>query len=374
MREVRSGVGKELCMLITLDPSLTLRRTVDDGNPQFNPGHDPGEWTAEMAATRRRSGLVERISGPSKYDRAAMAHIPKSVVFSDVPVGAEAYHKNYMEYLEVCYARHYIPVVAPHLLWYGVLAEIATAIKADPELYRDLFTRESDAATVLVPSADDSLDVLVLLGYLRHLVPTDMSMFMPEFSTATTGYTVAASAAFADAVSPYYNYMVYACGFPSIRVDGTSMDWTRFAMSAARLAVVLPGLATYLNRVSIRAEDIGRSLDLTTTHEELMALWKGFFKNERCGSGSQTVVSGWYTDFYMTVPGLAKSENFTSQVSRVEYTSLSTQRRYALYAGLFASTFEDGVLVPDFSTSTEFVGVVEQPRDVPTHGEQPRLG
>lgn len=360
-------------MIITLDASLdaTRRRFVNDSEPHNvypPPPKPPGapEWTPARASFMYRGRLVQELADPETRKSDYWVPGPdvddtpeaRQVVSSSLPFGAEAYHRNYLDYVEASYARHYGVVVAPHTLWYVVLSEIASAVKASPETFRALFSTSAEKQDIHLMKGPGVDVVAGLLREVARKVPTPAGNFLPAFSTQTDASVRACQVAFLDAVSPFYNYWVLSCGIPRIRLDGTKADWKLFESSVRVLAGLMPSLAGYLGRVADRIEGVVGMFDARTTDEERVAFWKEFYYNERCGSGGETLVRGWIREFYREEPRLAKSCNYPPQVGQVEYTDLDNGRKYVVRAGLFSSTFEEegGFLVPDFSFVEECLG------------------
>lgn len=274
----------------------------------------------------------------------------KAIIKSTVPENADAYIKGYFGYLEWAYNTHHGVVISPTVIWYTVLAEIAGHIKENAEHYRPLFTDSPGKKDITVHGwAEDGIDPREFVGQLRDVVPMGVDLFLPEFSTATESYDIAAAAAFCDAVSPYYNYMMLACGISRVRVDGTVQDWDNLLghldAVAARLDKSLSWYATIRPHIEkMRAAAAG---------EEDVAFWKRIYTEKRCGSGSQVTVSGWFADFAMTKPRVAYPENFPPHISNVEVTQVETGRKYQFSTGILHATLEDGYLVPQFSYAIE---------------------
>jgi len=318
----------------------------------------------ELADEKRRgydhttsTEWAENVSGPMQYDGNTHERVPKPIVTNAIPEGVDAYHKNYLTYLERCYAWHAGAVVAPHHLWYMVLSELAGHIKANAEHYRSLFTNAPEGSDkteiVIVSGSLTEIDPQVLVAYLRHMVPVGTDVFLPTFSTATMDYDVAACAAFCDAMSPFYSYSMLLCGFPRIRLEGTRDDWQRFLDHLGQIKGHMDKAAAYLGHVE---EQIGKVL-ATYDGEPDIEFWKGMFFTERCGSGSDTFVRGWITDFFMEQPSMPKATNFSSHIAKFEYKQLDTEMKYEAFHGLFSSRLDaDGFLVPGYSHVTESRG------------------
>lgn len=283
--------------------------------------------------------------------------VTRDILSSAVPDEAAAYHKGYFGYLELAYNAHRGIVIGPTHVWYTVLAELAGHVKANAEHYRALFTDSPGKKDIVVHGdAEVDVDPRAFVDQLRALVPVGADLFLPTFTTADEAYDIAASAAFCDAVSPYYNYMMMCCGIPRVRVEGTVEDWGNLLAHldavAGRLDLAKAWFALVRSHVAkIRAAAAG---------EVDVAFWKDIYHTERCGSGSQVEVSGWFTAFAMDPPSVTFPENFPTHTSKVEVTQVETGRKYLFTAGLFHSDVSGDFLVPRFGHLTERLPAVAE--------------
>ena len=253
-------------------------------------------------------------------------------------------HQNYLEYLAAAWKSHRGIVVSPDLLWHIVLNETAGHIKANAASYRDLFTTSTGKVEIKVQTSDPELLPLdAIMAELTKLVPTDIALFRPEFSTSTDASRLAMMATFADAMSPFYNYSMYMCGITKVKVLGSEQDWNRFLFSLNALGNIIPKLKSYYDQVGNVIEGIAANTESPSTD-----FWSKIFSLKKCGSGSQVQVEGWITKFYIKKPSPAYVNNYPTWVSYVEYKNLTTDKSYQLVYGLFSSTEADGYLVPDF--------------------------
>ena len=255
------------------------------------------------------------------------------------------YHANYLSYLELCWGRHLGAVLTPDIFWYMLLCELALLIAENPEKYRHLFTESQEKQTIIVQGDGILLPLDLIMRQLKQLVPAGFAEhFVHQFSTTDERALFAQQAAFADAVSPYYNYAMLACGIPRIRLEGTTADWLKIADAWAHITLEFPDEHEFFGRVGLCICAIGKQLT-----EPDPGFWNGMFRLERCGSGSQTEVRGWITELYRKPPKhTAFVSNFSPHISVVNYQHLTLQKDYALKVGLFSSRIELGTLVPQF--------------------------
>jgi len=275
----------------------------------------------------------------------------KAIIKSTVPENADAYIKGYYDYMTYAYNTHHGVVISPTVIWYIVLAEMAGHIKRNTEHYRALFTDSPGKKDITVYGwAEDGIDPRDFVGQLRDIVPMGVDLFLPEFSTATESYDIAAAAAFCDAVSPYYNYSMLMCGISKVRVEGTVQDWDNLLGHLDAVAARLDKAAAWFARIRPHLQKIRAAV----AGEVDVDFWKRIYTETRCGSGSQVLVSGWFADFAMVKPQLAYPENFPPHISNVEVTQVETGRKYKFSTGILHATLdESGYLVPHFSYAIE---------------------
>ena len=129
------------------------------------------------------------------------------------------------------------------------------------------------------------------------------------------------------------------CGFPAIHVRGTTDDWGKVCESWKNMQNIIPG--KWHQKVMQVLLNIYANLDTAS-------FWKSMFKLEKCGSGSQVEVRGWFTDLFKKQPEVTYPENYAPHVSIVSYRQLNRQKDYDMKVGLFFSKQEDDFLIPDF--------------------------
>lgn len=263
-------------------------------------------------------------------------------------INGEYRHTNYLEYLQMAWGSHHGIVLSPDIFWFILLNESASHIKDNSEHYRGLFTTSPEGKTnIVVPTSDPQLISLDLItDELKKLVPTDIDIFIPKFSTSTPASAFAFKAAFADAMSPYYNYMMFMCGISKIQLQGTNEDWNKLSEGIDKLKSLLnkdENITAYFDKIKGISNSIISELETPNVN-----FWKDMFNLERCGSGGQVDVKGWIVDLYIKKPRPAYVNNFPTNAAKVSYTLLNTNQKFELKYGLFSSNVEDGFLVPDF--------------------------
>lgn len=274
----------------------------------------------------------------------------EEVVFNTVPTDAYDYHYSYLGYLQNAYARHEGIVVAPHTMWYSLVCEIAQHVVSNSKQYARLFTKTPDTKiNIAVPCNNEHEPLRIndiyeaLVGY----VPINTELFLPKFTTSTDMSSAATLASFLETCSPYYNYFMLACGYPSIMIDGNNEDWELYKDRASSLASEFSkmdsddGISQHINNNVLPIIDKIMEKDV-----EFMS---GIFSQKPCGSGSQQLVDGWFTKMFMKIPSQPEVSNFATHITKVPYTTLPSGTKWNLCFMLGHSRKdEDGFMVPDF--------------------------
>jgi hypothetical protein len=281
----------------------------------------------------------------AKYFLERHFDFSKRKIVAENVTGADFYHRNYLSYLEHCWDKHLGIIISPDIIWHLILMELAGHIKEQPETYRSLFSTSTEKIEIKVPYNGPVLDLNAIVAHLKDLVPTNTDLFVPEFSTTDAGAAFAFQAAFADAMSPYYNYSMYMCGVSKIQITGTPPDWGKMLVNIRELKNSFPIIADYFERISNFVATI-----LKQFSEPDVETMRKFFALERCGSGGQVEVEGWVTDLYLdNKPRVAYPQNFSASISVVSYKLIETNQKFELRCGLFSSILQGDYLVPGFS-------------------------
>jgi hypothetical protein len=254
-------------------------------------------------------------------------------------IEAKITHKNYLDYLTECWKRHYGVIISPTIFWNMVLSNLAYEVNKNPNKYRKYFTASDEKQEICVQQGGNKIDTALLIEGVTWKIPTDIVIHcFPDYTTDTEKAKIANYTAFLDMVSPYYNYSMYLCGIPKVKVLGTLDDWNLFIAKCMKIAETIPEFKKYLGVVRKR---------IVSIYED-SCNYSQIFTLEPCGSGSQIEVAGWITDFYIEQPCVTYPENFISCISKIDYHNYNDGKNYRLYAGLFTSIVENDYLVPDF--------------------------
>lgn len=283
--------------------------------------------------------------------------------------GFSQYQVNYLELMSSAYSSHYKIEIAPHDLWFIVLSELAAVIKANKEQVRHLFTTSTEKKTIQVDTNDvTKIDLNLVVTQLRDLVPTDIGLFVPEFSTHTPESKLACYAGLCDAMKVYYSYETRLCGLPELRITGTKEDWLLFhecleELSKDTLLGIVPGVKQWLYTVQTIIVEF---IHVTGVQAPDISFWKDVFSKNNVGSGGDFVISGWITKLFMYKPRMFKLENFSAALATVPYKNVDTGREFtAVYGALKGIRTEDGFMKAGYAGLVfEHVDAVPTPHTV----------
>lgn len=258
--------------------------------------------------------------------------------------------KGFIEYICFCYQNHYAAVMSPTDIMYMVQCELATAVKQAPDQFAALFTTTPGQKQEIITLTGnvEEIDVFAVVDKLRERVPTNVDLFLPEFSTTTITSNLAVHVAFCDMVSPYYNYSTCLCGIPRIEIAGTEEDWTKLAQTLYYLSELFTGdLKKYLGRVWSRVTGI-----IGECKNGNGRMFQQMVQMEKCGSGSEYEITGWILDFMNTPdePPIML-QNVHQHISKMEYKNLETQRTFDMYAGIFYCELYGDLAKPQYNAN-----------------------
>ncbi|MER8182232.1 DUF4419 domain-containing protein [Kitasatospora sp. NPDC094015] len=254
--------------------------------------------------------------------------------------------------LHLSFAGHLPLSLAPDVLWYAVVHEIAVHVRLNSAVYAGLFTATPDERQIVEVRDDRAPEdwersINLVREPLRALIgERTADLFLPAFSTTTPADATAALVALMDVVSPYYQFRWRTlCGIPRIRLEGTAADWQLLADRARGLAAHFPALAPWFTALLPVLDTIAST---AAGHGVDQEFWSSLYKYRAFSGGSQ--VTGWINAFFAHRytdegpsprtefgPGSAGGGQFPSHVSRVPFVWTNP-------VGTFGMAFLGGVL------------------------------
>ena len=298
--------------IITLNDTLKF---IDDSIVNMNADHEPQRFAKYWGYDRLN--VLEYVSGTTDH-----INLKNHGLFGLIS-HAYKYHK---------------PVtINPTDVWILILSQFKTIIKENVEYYSNLFTDSPEKTEISVPTNSlYELPVESVIARLNEYIKFDSKLVSVEFSTDTPIANEVKTHLLLDMASPYFNYSMFLCGIPSIKIGGTVEDWEKLENTFLKLNELF-----YLKH---NDDYINWQCSVAHIADVLLSAAKGdydidffndIFTQQNIGSGGELKIKGWITNLFYKIPDVPKIENFNSHVSCIEYKNNSTNKNYIMLSGGF---------------------------------------
>ena len=298
--------------VITLNDTLKF---TDDSSVNSTGGHDPRRLAKYWGYDRQN--VLEYVSGTT--DRINLKNHGLFGLISH----AYKYHKSV--------------TINPTDVWILILSQFKTIIKENVEFYRHLFTDSPEKTEISVPTNSlYELPVESVIARLNEYIKFDSKLVRVEFSTDTPIANEVKNHLLLDMASPYFNYSMFLCGIPSIKIGGEVEDWERLENAFLQLNEIfyLKDNDEYLNWQCSVAH-IASVLLSAAKGDYDVDFFGDIFTQRNVGSGGDLEIKGWITSLFYKLPKVPKIENFNSHISCIEYKNKSTNKDYIMLSGGF---------------------------------------
>jgi hypothetical protein len=190
--------------------------------------------------------------------------------------------------------------LSPDMLWVTILQGLALHVRNNAEALRRRFVSH-DGGKVIAVSHDGLHDgspenpwpevVAMLTAGVREEIGRDKDWLAADFSTTGRVERTAAEIVLLDAMSPYFEYRVYAgCGIPAVTLEGSVEDWRKLADKVGRLADF--ELDWWLRHLRPIADHFVRA----ASGRPDMNFWRNIYK--RLDQYGGYIVSGWIAKLF----------------------------------------------------------------------------
>eukprot|EP00397_Hematodinium_sp_SG-2012_P048102 GEMP01054966.1.p1 GENE.GEMP01054966.1~~GEMP01054966.1.p1 ORF type:complete len:401 (+),score=92.02 GEMP01054966.1:165-1367(+) len=309
----------------------------------------------------------------------------ETLLFNTVPSGADVYHAGFINYLNYCWSSHNGVVLTPDILWFTILTEIALSVNAAPEAFRAIYTDAPEGAEkkeVLIGNFPSDPQFLhEFCAKLKELVPVNVDLFLPKFSTTGPEAEMAICSAFLQAAAEFY-FIRGGCGIPRVAVRGTSADYAKMvdnldAMKAfwpvkdgtmrSRYGICAVTGKQYLEKAIDICSQIAKQVKRREESRKLnkkyiptaaeVTFWKKmYYRNELCASATpvaaDAVPCGWILDLVVSRRNnTANAATLPVHATEVPFQLQGEEREYCWRSGVFSATYnaERDLLEPAFS-------------------------
>jgi hypothetical protein len=314
------------------------------GAPTF-PLDSPEQWVRAFSSDEMFGSDFKQLR--ASFDAAA------------VPVT----HAGFIRYLHACWAAERGAVLRPDMVWHTLVNEVASAVLADPAAYRDLFTKAATGKTEIVIVTRDDLDVGELVAAMRTQIgdPAFAALLCDtRFASEAPGAHTATLLAFAEAGTPYFDYVTTRCGIPSVDVVGSRDEWVALLAAVRGLQRYVPSGGKWLG-AAVRAVDAILHWAFAEPdtdggdYADAAAFFADTFHygaNPMCGSGHEPrLVCGWARGLYACWE--EDLDRFPSHVRQMPYKDRDTGRMYVQAGGLaYSEATADGAFEPGYGFVT----------------------
>lgn len=293
------------------------------------------DWNTEL-----NGGVQLRYNEPSRYEV-----IYEERVQDDAMIG-----KGFLSHMSKAYSQHFKIAVNPQDFWFIVMCELAAVVGKNPSTYQNIFTHSAEKQTILVPTGSFHLPVELVVEQLRSLIPVGVDLFLPAFSTATRDSDLAIACALLHTVKHYYNYSMFCCGLPAVKVNGSKADWQLFNGNVSKLKILFvdTGVEAYLAQVEALINEL-ITATFDSSVETTKTFWESVFSKNNIGSGGQATLSGWIAQLY-TKRDDVKVENFEKSLAVVPYDLKESGEKFLMIVGGFMATADfDGFYTTQYS-------------------------
>lgn len=249
--------------------------------------------------------------------------------------------------LSEAYSNHRKVAIAPQDVWMLLISEIAIEVNAHAVTYRELFTDSDEKQELSVPSGSmTDMPMHVLSNMLSKCVNFDAELLFPVFSTSTHMSDEMTHALFCDMASPYYDYSMFCCGIPEIKLMGTWDDWEHLYFNWQSLNAVFTSANANLTEYFARVDHVLKQILFTFSADDAnVGFWENIFTQKNVGSGGELAINGWIADLFMKLHSFKKISNFTTTQAIVKYSQSQTNREFAaVYGGFNYETHDDGFI------------------------------
>lgn len=292
---------------------------VEKREPRLLVGEDLAKW---IAMNRKSMSLgVQRIVTTSFSNE-------KNLIYQ----GKDAFYKTLVD----AYANHQSVTLSPDMVWLVISQGFARYVNAHAEELRPKLVNHEGKMDLVIETDKDlmteEVDWPILINDFasqidKHTKDNIAKTITSDFSTTGSVERVASQITLMESVKSYFEYIVeyFACGIPSITLDGSVEDWKRVREKAMQLKKY--GLEKWIDSL----DPILKEFILAADGKPNQIFWKSMMKKQSvdrlagggCLPEMPTKLDGWLLKLFPDENGVTLEEISHTKDMPTEYVRVS---------------------------------------------------
>ena len=287
--------------------------------PRLLVGEDIAKW---IAMNRKSISLgVQRIVTTSFSNE-------QNLIYQ----GKDAFYKTLVD----AYANHQSVTLSPDMVWLVLCQGFARYVNAHAEELRPKLVNHEGKMDLVIETDKDlmteEVDWPILINDFasqidKHTKDNIAKTITSDFSTTGSVERVASQITLMESVKSYFEYIVeyFACGIPSITLDGSVEDWKRVREKAMQLKKY--GLEKWIDSL----DPILKEFILAADGKPNQIFWKSMMKKQSvdrlagggCLPEMPTKLDGWLLKLFPDENGVTLEEISHTKDMPTEYVRVS---------------------------------------------------
>ena len=292
---------------------------IEKREPRLLVGEDLAKW---IAMNRKSMSLgVQRIVTTSFSNE-------KNLIYQ----GKDAFYKTLVD----AYANHQSVTLSPDMVWLVISQGFARYVNAHAEELRPKLVNHEGKMDLVIETDKDlmteGIDWPILINDFasqidKHTKDNIAKTITSDFSTTGSVERVASQITLMESVKSYFEYIVeyFACGIPSITLDGSVEDWKRVREKAMQLKKY--GLEKWIDSL----DPILKEFILAADGKPNQIFWKSMMKKQSvdrlagggCLPEMPTKLDGWLLKLFPDENGVTLEEISHTKDMPTEYVRVS---------------------------------------------------
>jgi hypothetical protein len=273
----------------------------------------------------------------------------EEIINSTILDETKLFHQGYLDYLFDAWKNHQGIIIGPWHIWNIILYNLKELNKLKPTLTKKLYTTNTSEQKLQLNIYSNEFDINQIIGELKKNIPEEtFNALLPSFLNAPQNYNESMYGLLCEMSYDYYDIMILSCGIPEVKLEGILDDWNVLLAHTKLITDLHSGLNPDIDVYLLKVCDIVKEF---VENYENKTYWLNFFEVERCGSGSQTEVTGHIKQLFTNT---LLTHKLPTMMSTYIY-KLSNESGLTLgkfMSGIISSSVESNISVPHYETIT----------------------